>query len=370
MADLRPQYNEEAVGANHPTKDDVINRAWDVEHEEDGTHKAGVGSVTFLSTSEALAGSESAKSLAADTLKAVRAVDASFWGIKNLRLIKAKSGDNTRVQVNPDGMNIALNVGDHYHIMTAAVDVDVADDLDTGAVAAGTDYYVYACTDGTNLTFKVSAASTYPSTHDAAHSRKIGGFHTLCVAVGNIAGHSLANFAVKDILPASVWCLKHRTKNLVNAGMVWSDKLMIWVDIYLASGTSALSVYNATTADTRNLMDFIDNGRDGNKRLPTDPEFQIYAFGTPESLSVAGAADPVTTGGHNNSAGSRIISNIGCEDCCGCWWQWLDPYFGANGLGAGGGWGYGASSGSRCRTVSVRSTAGTNVGARFVAEPL
>ncbi len=38
MADLRPQYTEEAVGANHPTKADVINRAWNVEHEEDGTH--------------------------------------------------------------------------------------------------------------------------------------------------------------------------------------------------------------------------------------------------------------------------------------------------------------------------------------------
>ena len=38
MADVRPQYNEEAVGANHPTKTDVINRAYDVEHFEDGSH--------------------------------------------------------------------------------------------------------------------------------------------------------------------------------------------------------------------------------------------------------------------------------------------------------------------------------------------
>lgn len=38
MADIRPQYNEEAVGANHPTKADVINRAYNVEHDEDGTH--------------------------------------------------------------------------------------------------------------------------------------------------------------------------------------------------------------------------------------------------------------------------------------------------------------------------------------------
>lgn len=39
MADLRPQYSEEAIGANHPTKADIINRAYNVEHEEDGTHE-------------------------------------------------------------------------------------------------------------------------------------------------------------------------------------------------------------------------------------------------------------------------------------------------------------------------------------------
>ena len=46
MADLRPQHDEEVVAANHPTKDDVTNRAWNVEHDEDGTHKtslAGTG---------------------------------------------------------------------------------------------------------------------------------------------------------------------------------------------------------------------------------------------------------------------------------------------------------------------------------------
>jgi len=38
MADLRPQHTEEVVGANHPTKADVANRAWNVEHDVDGTH--------------------------------------------------------------------------------------------------------------------------------------------------------------------------------------------------------------------------------------------------------------------------------------------------------------------------------------------
>ena len=40
MADLRPQYTEEAVGHGHPTKSDVINRAYNVEHDIDGTHGA------------------------------------------------------------------------------------------------------------------------------------------------------------------------------------------------------------------------------------------------------------------------------------------------------------------------------------------
>ncbi|MBI2178106.1 MAG: hypothetical protein HYU38_07205 [Candidatus Tectomicrobia bacterium] len=40
MADQRAQYTEEAVGAGHPTKADVVNRLALVEHNTDGTHKA------------------------------------------------------------------------------------------------------------------------------------------------------------------------------------------------------------------------------------------------------------------------------------------------------------------------------------------
>jgi len=46
MADLRPQYTEEAVGANHPTKTDVINRAYNVEHGIDGTHSKAITQLT------------------------------------------------------------------------------------------------------------------------------------------------------------------------------------------------------------------------------------------------------------------------------------------------------------------------------------
>ena len=50
MADLRPQYNEEVVGHGHPTKADVTNRAWNVEHKEDGTHKDSVIISDYLAT--------------------------------------------------------------------------------------------------------------------------------------------------------------------------------------------------------------------------------------------------------------------------------------------------------------------------------
>ena len=353
----------------------------------------------FSSAAEIIAGTEAAKAVAPDTLKAARAVDAAFWGIKNLRLIRAKVGDATRVQVNPDAMNIALNIGDHYHVMTAAVDVDAVDSLDTGTLAAGTDYFVYACTDGTTLSFKVSANSTNPTGFDAAHSRKIGGFHTLCVAVGTIAGHTLTGYAVKDILPASVWCLKHRAKTLVNIGMVYDSGIQKWVDIYLASGTGTgtTSVNGGTISDIRDWNDFVDDGYAVGKRLLTDAEFQRVAAGSNEETNITGSADPGTTGGHVDTAGRRMISNIGCEDICGVLWQWLQDQssmYSADAAGwydlpgskgqlyrpantndvklfAGGGWNFAAQCGSRSRYASLyRWTSTTFLGARFVSEPL
>lgn len=40
MSDQRIQYNEEMVGAGHPTKSDTLNRLMLVEHNSDGTHQS------------------------------------------------------------------------------------------------------------------------------------------------------------------------------------------------------------------------------------------------------------------------------------------------------------------------------------------
>lgn len=50
MSDLRIQFSEEVVGANHGTKADTINRLALVEHNNDGTHKTLVQNVQYWAT--------------------------------------------------------------------------------------------------------------------------------------------------------------------------------------------------------------------------------------------------------------------------------------------------------------------------------
>ncbi len=253
------------------------------------------------------------------------AVLADFFLDKTARLVEAHASDHTRVQVNKGGYLIPLKIGDHWFLIDTATDVDLDSDMDTGVKAAGTDYYVYACTDGSTISFKISANSTVPTGFDANHSRKIGGFHTLCTAVGTIGGHTLTGYLQTDILPQSIWDLKHRARCGNNAGMVYDTKTGIWVDIYLASGTGAstASANGGTISDTRDWMDFVDDGGAVGKRLLSDAEFQCAAAGSNEETNISTSADPVTTGGHSDTAARRMISNIGCEDMCGVLWQWL-----------------------------------------------
>jgi hypothetical protein len=70
-------------------------------------------------------------------------------------------------------------------------------------------------------------------------------------------------------------------------------------------------------------MSFVDDGGAVGKRLLSYMEFQLAAAGSNEETNIVGSADPVTTGGHSDTAGRRMISNIGCEEMCGAVWQWL-----------------------------------------------
>lgn len=325
----------------------------------------------------------------------------SMMGIdRSLLMIEPKAADNDVVVVN-GSYNIPFKIGDNWFTSSADVELDTATDLDTGAISNGADYYVYAINNSGVLDFILSANATYPSGYAANTSEKIGGFHTLCTNVGTIASHDLTGYLANNILPKSIWDLTHRPIS-APAGMVYDEGSDIWVDIYLASGTGAstASVNGGTISDTRDWMDFVDDGHAVKKQLLTDEQFQSIADGSNEETNILGSADPVTTGGHSDTASRRMISNIGCEDCAGALYQWLQTpsarlddgtaagwynlagakgsfyTYGTNKYGntqlrAGGDWAYGANCGSRCRSAGdFRWNASTDVGGRFGAKPL
>jgi hypothetical protein len=103
--------------------------------------------------------------------------------------------------------------------------------------------------------------------------------------------------------------------------MVLSNDGM-WVDIYLPSYTGFVlkSTYASTIADGSNGWHgykFEQWFGDIGKKLIRQTEFVTASIGSNQGTNITGSADPGTTGGHNDTAGRRMISNIGCEDMAG-----------------------------------------------------
>lgn len=215
-------------------------------------------------------------------------------------------------------------------------------DYATAANRHGKDFYIYAIYSDTLVpSLVVSINSTVPEKYDADNSRKIGGFHCLCVDAGtNISDHDnvhpLSGYAAGDILPASVWDLKHRPVSDPE-GMAYIEGLDLWVDIYLASYSGAYShspedlrletKYGAvcadgTSAEVFHCLKFEQVFGRQNKRLLSWQEFVCCSIGSNQGTNVVGGADVNTTGGFKDTAGRRMISNFGLEDCCGNLWQW------------------------------------------------
>lgn len=198
----------------------------------------------------------------------------------------------------------------------------------------GKDVYVYACqSDNTTPAFVLSFNSTVPTGYTADNSRKIGGFHCFCADVGTISGHTLSGYSAGDIIPNSQWDLLHRAVS-ENEGMVYVEGQGRWFDIYLVGIVNGVltSAYGATIADgsssiTLNGERFTEELGKIGKRPVYRNEFIVVAKGSNESSNINGSSDPNTTGGHVDSAGQRMISNYGLEDCCGVIWQWTaDTY--------------------------------------------
>ena len=245
--------------------------------------------------------------------------------------------------------NVLIAVGNS--VFKSAETALTVSNLDTGSgFAAGSDYYVYCCdpTSGAEATdtdevYKISLNATYPDGYTADNSRKIGGFHYGTVRVtddtgravgtdGSEYGTSWASNVYTGIVPASVWTLLHLPKCEDPSGMVYVGAGM-WVDIYMASDDGAngcASVYNtAPMTGTECINWYLANerARRVGKRLPTYAEYCQYAYGSPEGTD-SGNTNAWTatgnTGRHNTGLIANATSAVGCRDCVGNVWEWLD----------------------------------------------
>lgn len=196
-------------------------------------------------------------------------------------------------------------------------------------IQPGKDYFVFAVRgdkdDTQTLKFVVSANGTYPHGIEREKCYRIGGFHTLCADVGDIPNHPLSGFKAGDILPMSVWSLNH-SPHCLPTGMVYCPNLNLWVDIYLQSGEGrqTRSIYGGQITNARSHIDHQKDLRAVCKRFLSIAEFYFVAEGSNEDAGLKYDKDrsfdrrlKLTTGGNVDSNNRRMISKIGCEDCCG-----------------------------------------------------
>jgi hypothetical protein len=232
-----------------------------------------------------------------------------------------------KILVNVDDVGLYLSAQVPLDLSLASTWDSTATDYTVAANRAGKDFYVYACNNAGTLKLLVSVNATYPDSYTATTSRKLGGFHCLCLSVGTISGHTLSDYLTGDILPASVWDLKHRPA-AAPEGMLYVEGIDKWVDIYLSSvsGGKLVSIYGGTIAEgttspSFHWYKFSQWFGAVNKRMFTQTEFVASSLGSNQGTDITGTVDPATTGGQFDSAGRRMVSNVGCEDCCGSHWQ-------------------------------------------------
>ncbi len=298
--------------------------------------------------------------------------------------------------------------------------IDVDTSVAMPALVAGTDYAIYACTDGT---IRADANWSAPAGYTTANSRKIGGFHYGLVAPGTtVAGGQFATTGsgmiwtqadvdlIAGINTWSIWDLNYRPNCPDPRGMARTVG-GAWVDIYFCStdvDVNGTSRYNTNVASGSVLpkrpLAFGGNGvatytnltwwvaselaHAAGKRLLWEHEFVDAAFGVAEAVSLGGAAEAIPA----TNREPRFTSKYGIEQASGHIYTWgLDSgqagetyswQANAGGRGSslttphrrvllGGARNYGSASGSRCSSWSHAPwDAYWNVGLRAACDHL
>jgi hypothetical protein len=206
----------------------------------------------------------------------------------------------------------------------------------------GLDFYIYACqpTEGVAPVLMVSANSTVPLRYTSENSRKVGGFHCECADVETpTPDHWMRGWKKGEIIPFAVWDLKHRPSGAPE-GMTWIPGHG-WIGIYFLSNSGTetdrklVTKFEGVIADGSstpkwNDFDFIETLMKQSQSLPINDTLTVGGLGTPTGVGIKGGIDPVTTGGHVNTIGTRIVSYFGMEDGSGVMWTWARDFFSSN----------------------------------------
>jgi len=270
-------------------------------------------------------------------------------------------------------------------------------------LTAGTDYAIYACTDGT---CRADSSFSAPSGYTTANSRKIGGFH---YAPGGNAAAQSGGDTTPAINAYSLWDLKFRPvasdprgMTLV-AGGFWMDIYLTGVDaitngsskynVLMADGSSPPKVptmfggNGTTTYGSYNWWQAMELATSFGKRCPTQQEFMSAAYGTTEASSVG-------TDQNNTILNAAYTSKWGVIQVTGVLNQWGRERGGAYNTGGwnpatgttasrgseynapnavvlGGNWSDGSNAGSRSSNwISATSASGSTGGSRFACDHL
>ena len=297
---------------------------------------------------------------------------------------------------------ISIKAGTYVLVGTTMVSWSANTAIVMPTLTGGTDYAIYACTDGT---CRADASFTAPTGYDTTNSRLIGGFHYGLVAAGTtVAGGSFATTGngmiwtqadvdrIAGINEFSLWDLRWRTTSTDSLyrgqkGFAYIPEAGCWEAIYycstdhitnglskagtnIASGTVlpkiplAFGGNGTTTYAAPSWWSFNEIVRAYGCRLPLESEFVVWAFGVTENQSIDATASTYPTTQRNPG----YTSKYGIEQATGHHWTWglenggaagtawadtngrrgqLYNNNGTKGLFSGGR-AYGAYSGSRC----------------------
>lgn len=201
----------------------------------------------------------------------------------------------------------------------------------------GTDYYIYACTDGT---VRADANASAPTGYTTANSRKIGGYH-----YGRVRNSLTVTDVAVEIVPRSLWDLTYQPKTNTGGLIDIYGNGRRWGFIYQASVREAITItngvvtagtvhsrYNATPltgTEGLNGYNMMELGHNSGFELMGLGEWLAVAHGSPQGNDGDNLnAWSMTTNTARTGTGqvARAVSFCGATDCVGNVWEWLDEY--------------------------------------------